>query len=938
MLTHRLIPVPRPAPRFRPGDCRAMRMLHAGLLALLFAALQGTCGRATAAGLAYPTVYSFYNLPAYTTRAAVADFDGDGIPDVACAHQSLPVLEVFRGTGGGMLAPPAQFPSGEYPFDVDAGDLNGDGHPDIALTGMLPSELRLFFNNGDGSFAPYVGIALPANATVLRLVDFDQDGRLDVFAAGNDARTLSWLHNLGAGVLAAPVNFAAGGDPRGIAVADFNEDGRLDLAAATPTVAGQELALFFGQPDGLPGPRIALSSARSEDVIVADFTGDGHADLVTSNPWDLTVSLLPGLGNGTFAARQSVAITGGSPYYLAPCDVDSDGDPDVLCSAPGGSNAGVLLLSNNAGVLASPRLIGGDPSTYPLEVADLNGDGHGDLLASSYSGGLQVFLGDGAGEFGRRAPEIPMPGQSYAISLHSGDWDGDGDLDLVTFDQTSGTVVTTQNLGPGGFAAAVSHPGGEVTKIFAAGDLNQDGRADLVVLTKSPVSLAVKLSDATGAFPATASLGLEVESAALGDWDRDGHPDIIVGYGTPVGTFRYAWLRGHGDGLFNAAATLLTINRVGTNFALADFTGDGRLDLLFQAQSDQVTLAVGTPAGGLASPVAIGDALDPQSYLVGDVDGDGRPDCIIVESFAAAPTLARIFLNQGGGSFAPATSLTQPINRYPGAAALLDMEGDHKLDLAIIMAPGVLAEFKGAGDGTFAGPTEAGFLRAHARLVAGDWNGDGLTDLATTGAGARPNSIRILYQDPFGAVPTAGLLSCSVLRAGAGVKVEWIVSADLRASFRVWRGTELATRQPVSEPLYGGGTRYEFVDAGPVGASDLYWLQEIAPAGGVAWHGPYDVAQAEAAFLATARVAPNPVRGLGRIEYTLPAPTSVTLAILDARGRLVRGWPAVLQPSGAIEQTWDGRDAGGKALPAGVYFVRIDLGTHSLTRKFNLVR
>lgn len=912
--------------------------LTLGLLALGVTALAGALDSAVAAGLRYPTIYGYYSLPAYTHRAAVADFDGDGIPDVACVHKLYPALEVFQGRGDGTLAAPIVYDSGDEPFEVEAGDMDGDGHPDIVVTSLSPSQLRLFHNQGDGTFAAYTAIALPDRATQLQLVDFDGDGRLDVFAGSNISSTLSYLQSTGGGTLAAPVLYPAGGDPRGLATGDFNEDGRLDLVAATPTVVGQELALFFGQPDGLPGARIVLPSARSQDVVVADVTRDGHADVITSNPWDRTVSLLPGLGNGTFGARQSVAIAGGIPEYLAAGDVDGDGDPDLMCSVSGGDNAGALLLRNDAGVFAAPRLIGGAYSTTELRFADLNGDGHADLLASTYSGGLQVFLGDGTGEFGRRAPEIPVPGQSFVTSLHSGDWDGDDDLDLVTFDQTTGTVVTTSNLGPGGFGAAVSHPGGEVTKLFAAGDLNHDDRADLVVLTKSPAELAVKLSDATGAFPVTSALGLEVESAALGDWDRDGHPDIIVGHWTPAGSFRYSWLRGRGDGGFNAAAVLLTIARVGTNFALADFTGDGRLDLLSQAQPDHATLAVGTPAGVLAPPVAIGDASDPQSFMVGDLNGDGRPDCVLVERFPAAQVMTRVFLNLGSGNFTSVSSPAMMGDRYPVAADLLDMDGDHDLDIAMLLSPGVLAEFKGIGDGTFTGPTEGGFSRAHSRLVAGDWDGDGLTDLATTGVGAEPNSIRILYQDQLGPVPTAGLLSCTVLRAGEGVKLQWSATADVRTSFRVWRGHDLATRQPVSTPLYSGGSRYEFDDSGPVGASDRYWLQELAPAGGVRWHGPYDVPVAPMPDLAMVRIVPNPVRGAGRVEYELAAPAFVRVTILDARGRLVRDWPAARRSAGLHEQGWDGRDAGGRIVPAGVYFLHLDMESHSLTRKFNLLR
>ena len=236
----------------------------------------------------------------------VADFDGDGHPDLAVANQNDGDVSILLGTGTGSFGPQTTFAAGPGPTTVAVGDFNGDGQPDLA-----------FANYGNQG-------------------------------AGN---TVSILLGAGTGSFGPPTTFAVGGGPFVVAVGDFNEDGQQDLAVGYYDSGGTsgvtvDVLLATG-PGTFGAPASFAVGTNPVSIAVADFNGDGHLDLAVGNRNSSFVSVLLGDGTGAFGAQTTFA-TLPEPYGVAVGDFNADGLPDLVVTdykAGAGSQVTVLLDS-----------------------------------------------------------------------------------------------------------------------------------------------------------------------------------------------------------------------------------------------------------------------------------------------------------------------------------------------------------------------------------------------------------------------------------------------------------------------------------------------------------------------------------------------------------------------------------------------------------------
>jgi len=275
-------------------------------------------------------------------------------------------------------------------------------------------------------------------------------------------------------------------------------------------------------------------------VATGDFNGDGKLDLAVANFGGPSVSILLGNGTGGFAAAADIALAGQlNPSAVAVGDFNGDGTPDLAVTMSYGfSNITpgyvTVLLGNGSGGFGTPAnfSVGGTPAS--LATGDFNGDGKLDLaVANSLVGTLSVLLGDGAGAF-VAAPDVAIDGRPGAVVAR--DFNGDGKADLAVMVNSSlinaaSVVILT---GTGTFAAPVTivldrTNGANLTGLTLV-DFNADGRPDLAVSDQRADRAFVLLGDGAGSFGTTnyvVALGGAPAALAVGDFNGDARADLV---------------------------------------------------------------------------------------------------------------------------------------------------------------------------------------------------------------------------------------------------------------------------------------------------------------------------------------------------------------------------------------------------------------------------
>jgi hypothetical protein len=577
-----------------------------------------------------------------------------------------------------------------------------------------------------------------SNPADVALGDFNSDGKQDVIVAANPPVLL--LGN-GDGTFQAGVQIGAiGSAPTGVAVADFNHDGRVDVAFATPGGA----VVYLGNGDGTFGAGTIFSTGSGSQIAAADMNNDGIPDLIVSS--GTGVSVLLGNGNGTFqTAKTSSAVA----QYLAVADFNKDGRLDLAVTD--GFESLSILLGNGDGtfVVASKYSITAQRNFNALATADFNRDGLPDVALPNG----QVFLGNGDGTL--RAPSA-FPTAPHASIVAAVDVNGDGITDLLTSssgfqcgETDFGTTGVSLGNGDGTFQpVTVFDSGGCSYQAFMAiRDLNNDGAPDIVVLSgrtgfSSTPELSVLINRGNGTFPA-AELNISSGSGgvAVDDFNHDGNADVVLADGSVY--------LGNGDGTlhFLASASL-----GGVALATGDFNHDGNPDLAAAVEcapagcssGGQLLVAIGNGDGSFQTPTALpSGGFYAESLVVADFNHDGNLDIALMnnctDSACSAGGSVSIYLGNGNGTFTLLNTIPS-ISGVPLSVVAGDFNNDGLTDLAVAgldrencrtgVCAGIVNVLLGNGDGSFQSSIVfAADIGITAAAIA-DFNNDGILDLA----------------------------------------------------------------------------------------------------------------------------------------------------------------------------------------------------------------
>ncbi|MEO8523589.1 MAG: FG-GAP-like repeat-containing protein [Caldimonas sp.] len=349
------------------------------------------------------------------------------------------------------------------------------------------------FTADPGRFAAAQTLVTTAGVSAVAVGDVDGDGRPDVVMATGfnfgspDQYKLFVFAGQADGTLAAPKRYATAGsynaDIDTLIVADLDGQGKNAVIAAS---AGNAIEVFRRQSDGTLASTQTIVTGASYVVRVADMNGDGRPDLV-GRPFDgAAVQIWLQGTDGSFGAPISVPVDVGGFGDMAVGDINGDGRHDIVITSMDvvpGHEIGIVLQQSDGG-FASPQYRAG-PTIAGVEgvaIGDINGDGRNDVVVSLvFDSSIGVMLQDAQGQLG---PISSVRAATNASRLRVADIDGDGRLDVVSSSWGGWPIALNRQRSDGTLGGAETFPvadyGSDSPGILAIGDVNGDGRPDIV--------------------------------------------------------------------------------------------------------------------------------------------------------------------------------------------------------------------------------------------------------------------------------------------------------------------------------------------------------------------------------------------------------------------------------------------------------------------------
>jgi len=445
----------------------------------------------------------------------------------------------------------------------------------------------------------------------------------------------------------------------------------------------------FNVPIGATNPtaNIQIKADNAADIslngtFVQHIIGQGsaNADLAfagTVHPGlnEITISLIDWGGIVGFNYRVDLTVQAASPLTIAPASstpangAASGLKSDLVIGKAGefGHYGGMgMLFNDGAGGFRLDAIGIRSFSGFEVAVGDLNKDGKDDVVVVSSIGLVSVALNG-----------------SFADGLQNSD------------------------LVPAGNFSEIAPNCCNRTRVLQLGDLNNDGNLDIAVVQWTKIGVMLGNGDGTFGSEIKSPGGLDARGMALGDVDGDGKLDLVAT--NAAGRWSTSVFLGNGDGTFQRGFGIPTSALGIPNIFLRDADGDGDLDLYTGALGSKLKIFSNDGSGNFT----LTTDLEPGPgqgilLIVDDLNGDGTPDAVVATDLNGF-TNVRVWLSDGNGGFV--STDYGPVGSLPRQGTLADINGDGIADIAMVTInifggnPGSLWTMLGNGDGTFQAPT-----------------------------------------------------------------------------------------------------------------------------------------------------------------------------------------------------------------------------------------
>jgi hypothetical protein len=335
-------------------------------------------------------------------------------------------------TGIELIQPP-QFSVGGEPTTAVAADFDGDGIADLAVSNKNGRSISIIIGDGAGGFAPPINFTLAMEPESLAVGDFNKDGKADVAVGHAGNGPVFVLFGDGAGRFSQEVVVVDIPAANQVVVGDFNGDTNADIAVS---VHLSKVRILLGNGNGgFSVSNVTTASASTPSLVAADFDGDGVSDLafISEGSGGGGVSLIHGTREGDFSVNSVVSLSQ-TPKAIAAADFNGDGRLDAAVTAHNTQRVLFILLNDGARSFGTPTALTVADEPRAVATADFNGDEKMDVAVGSNSDhAFFVFLGDGLGNFTTITSRLPSeyPRGRIPVFIVARDFNSDGDTDIV---------------------------------------------------------------------------------------------------------------------------------------------------------------------------------------------------------------------------------------------------------------------------------------------------------------------------------------------------------------------------------------------------------------------------------------------------------------------------------------------------------------------------